>query len=196
MSRLAGGAMRPFGQLDAIIDRRHRAAAEDLAGAELGRPDRRGEFLEERLAVGSEPEQQVGHEDRHEPREALPEIGVHLLEVAVALPQRIGGFDQSRAELLAEDRLDLGRRGGGDRLGGLVAGADQHRLADDPDAHALERRPTAWRGSHRASPAPRSAARSYRGRAGRNSRARGSFSASSTLAASPIVRARMPLRSQ
>ena len=77
------------------------------------------------------------------------EIRVHLLEVAVALPQRIGRFDQGRAELAAEHRLDLGRGGGRDRLGRLLAGAHQHRLADDADAHALQRAASApWRGAH------------------------------------------------
>src|SRR5260370_21976307 len=75
-----------FGQLDAIIDRRHRAGAEDLAGGELGRADRRCEFPEQWLAIRSKAEQQVGHKDRHQPRESLPELGVHLLQVAVTLP--------------------------------------------------------------------------------------------------------------
>ena len=48
-------------------------------------------------------------------------------------------FDQRRAELVAEHRLDLGRGGGRDRHGRFFAGAHQHRLADDADAHALER---------------------------------------------------------
>ncbi len=56
-------------QRDAIVDRLHRAGAEHLAGHELGRHDRGGELLEHRLPVASEPEQQVGHEHRHEPRE-------------------------------------------------------------------------------------------------------------------------------
>ena len=52
----------------------------------------------------AEPEQQVRHEHRHEPRERLAEIDRHLLDVGIALPERIGGFDQRRAELLAEHR--------------------------------------------------------------------------------------------
>ena len=136
---IRGGRDPAFGQFDAVIDRRHRAAAEDLAGSEFGRVDRRCEFFEERLAIGAQPEQQVRHENRDEPRESLSEIGVHLFKVAITLPEGVRGFDQRRAELLAEDRLDLGRSGRSDRLGSLVAGADQHRLADDPDAYAPER---------------------------------------------------------
>ncbi len=45
-----------LGQRHQIIDRRHRAGAEDFAGRELGRPDRRGELLEQRRAVGPQPE--------------------------------------------------------------------------------------------------------------------------------------------
>ena len=56
-----------FGQFHQVVDRRHRAAAEDLAGEELGRPDRGGEFLEQRRAVRPEAEQEVGHEHRHQP---------------------------------------------------------------------------------------------------------------------------------
>ena len=48
-------------------------------------------------------------------------------------------FDQRRAELLAEHRLDLARRPLDDRFVGLDARERQHRLADDADAHALER---------------------------------------------------------
>ena len=74
------------GQRHAVIDRRHRAIAEHLAGQELGRPDRRGEFLEQGCAVLPEAEQQIRHEHRHEPRQPGAEIRIHLLEVAVALP--------------------------------------------------------------------------------------------------------------
>ena len=41
---------------------------------------------------------------------AAAEIGVHLLDVRIARPQRIGRFHQRRAELLAEHRFDLLRR--------------------------------------------------------------------------------------
>ena len=75
-----------FGQLDAIIDRGHCASAEDLAGGEFGWADRRCELPEQWLAVRSKPEQQIGHKDRHKPSEGLPEIGVHLLKIAVTLP--------------------------------------------------------------------------------------------------------------
>ena len=60
----------PLRHRDAIVDRLHRAGAEDLARQELGRHDRGGELLEDRLPVAPEPEQQVGHEDRHEPAPA------------------------------------------------------------------------------------------------------------------------------
>ena len=52
---------------------------------------------------------------------------------------RVAGLDQRRAELAAQHGLDLGRGGARDRLGRLVAGPQPHRLADDADAHALER---------------------------------------------------------
>ena len=129
---------QPVRERDAIVDRLHRAAAEDFAGRELGRHDRRREFLEERLPVCIEPEQDVGHEDRHERGQRAPEIDFHLLDFGIGLPQRIGRFDQRRAELRAEHRLDLLRDRRRDRLGGLHAGI-QHRLAHDADAHAFQR---------------------------------------------------------
>ena len=121
---IGGRRDTPFGQFNAIIDWRHCAATEDPAGSELGRPHGCSEFLKERLAVGAQPEKQVGHEDRHQPRKALSKIRAHPLEVAVGLPQRIAGFDEGRTEFLAQDRLDLGRRRNRDRSGGPVAGPD------------------------------------------------------------------------
>ncbi len=187
-----------LGQLDQIVDRRHPARAEDFSGHELGRPDRRRELLEQRLAFGIEAKEEIGHEHRYQPRQSPAEIGVHTFEVAIGLPQRIGRFDQGRTELFAEHRFDLGRGSGGDRRRRLGSGRHQHRLADDPDAHAGERPRGAGHpgvARIRGPPAPRSAAPSYRVArvviAGS-----GSFSASSTLAQSTIVRQRMPLRSQ
>ena len=63
----------------------------------------------------------------------------HRLEVGIGRPQRIGGFDQRRAEMRAEHVLDLARRRGDDRLLGHRAGRDQHRLADDAEPDALQR---------------------------------------------------------
>ena len=47
----------PLGERDAIIDRPHGAAAEELSGHEFGALDRCGEVFEYRFAVGAEPEQ-------------------------------------------------------------------------------------------------------------------------------------------
>ena len=96
----------------------------------------------------------------------------HLLDVGIALPQRIGRLHQRRAERAAEHRLDLLRGRGDDRLLGLRARRIDHRLADDADAHALQRarrRRRSSRGSRRACSAPTSAARSCRDRADRSS---------------------------
>ena len=51
------------------------------------------------------------------------------------VPQRIGRFDQGRAERAAEHGLDLLRGGRDDRLLGLRADGVDHGFADDPDAH-------------------------------------------------------------
>ena len=56
-------------------------------------------------------------------------------------PVRIGRFDQRRAQMLAEHRLDLLGGRFDDRLVRLDARERQHRLADDADAHALRARP-------------------------------------------------------
>ena len=53
-----------------------------LPGSELGRRDRGGEFLEQRLAVAAEPEQQIGHEDRHEPRQRAAEVGLSSASIS------------------------------------------------------------------------------------------------------------------
>ena len=63
-----------------------------LPGRELGRHDGGGEFLEQRLAVAVEAEQQIGHQDRHEPRQCAAEIRLHDLDFGIGGPQRIGGF--------------------------------------------------------------------------------------------------------
>ena len=115
----------PFGQLDAIVDRLHRAGAEDLAGREFGRHDRGGEIREHRRAVAPQPEQQVRHEHRHEPRQRRAEIDRHLLDVGIGRPQRIAELHQRRAELPAEHVLDLLRGRRDDRLLGLRARRDQ-----------------------------------------------------------------------
>jgi ATP-dependent helicase YprA (DUF1998 family) len=79
-----------LGQLDAIVDRLHPPAAEHPARQELGRLDRSGELLEHGLTVRAQAEQQIGHEHRDEPRERPPEIGLHDLDLRIALPKRIG----------------------------------------------------------------------------------------------------------
>ena len=124
--------------LDEIVDRLHGARAECPAGLELRRHDRRRELPEERLSVRGQPEQQIRHEDGHEPGKGAPEIGFHGLDVGIGRPERIGRFDKRSAEPAAEDGLDLAGGRGGDRLRGLPPGVE-HGFADDADAHALER---------------------------------------------------------
>ena len=129
----------PLGQRDAVVDRREGPAPEDLAGRELGRHDRGRELLEHGLAVAAEPEQDVRHEEGHQPRERAGEVRGHRLHVGIARPQAMRRLHQGRPELVAEDRLDLAGGGGDDRLLALRVTRMHHRLAHDPEAHAAER---------------------------------------------------------
>ena len=128
-----------FRQLQHVVDRLHRAGAEDFAGRELGRHDRGGEFLEHRLPVGVQPVKNIRHEHRHQPRQRGAVIDCHLLDVGIPLPQRIGRFDQRRAKLAAEHALDFVGRRRDDRHFRHRAGPHDHRLADDANAHAFQR---------------------------------------------------------
>ena len=116
-----GGCDPPFRQLDAVVDRLHGARAEDLPGHELGRHDRRRELLEQGLPVPPEPEQEIRHDEGHQPRQRAPEIRRHGLDVGIPRPQGIGRLHERRPQPAAEHRLDLLGGGGDDRLFGLRA---------------------------------------------------------------------------
>ena len=196
-SRFARRRDASLRQRDAIVDRLHRAAAEDLAGHELGRHDRGGELLEHRLAVAAQPEQQSGMNTGTSRASARRKSICICSSSGSGSHSGSDGLHQRRAELLAEHGLDLLGRRGDDRLLGLRA----RRVSID-SRMTPSRMPLS---------APRAPARAWlaygvrqhrRARHGRVGVARivvasiRSFSASSTLAQSPSVRQWMPLRSQ
>ena len=103
---LHGGEVEVRGLLDPalahgehVVDGLHVARTEDDARRELGGHDGFGEFGEERPALGREPEHDVRHEDGDEPGERAAEIRLHRLDLGVARPERVGGFQQLGAEL-------------------------------------------------------------------------------------------------
>ena len=126
-------------QRHAIVDRLHCAGAERLAGQEFGGDDGRGEFLEHRLAVGAEPEQQVGHEYRHQPRQRAAEIDRHLFARRIRRPQRIAGLDQRCAESVGQHVFDFLLGGVDDGLLSDGILRINHRLTDHAKADAFER---------------------------------------------------------
>ena len=58
-------------------------------------------------AIAAEPEQDVRHEHRDQPRQRGAIVHRHPFEIGIGRPQRIGGFHQCRAEALAEHLLDF-----------------------------------------------------------------------------------------
>ena len=114
----------------------HGALAKDLTRQELGRHDRIGKILEERLALAVEPEQDVRHDQRNKLRQSTGIVDRHDLHVGIPLPQGMAGFNQRRAEFLAEHFLDLARRCHHDRLFGFRALRIDHGFANNPDPHA------------------------------------------------------------
>ena len=143
---LHGGEVEVYRLLDPalahgehVVDGLHVARTEDDARRELGGDDGFGELSEERLALRREPEHDVGHEDGDEPRERAAEIRLHGLDFGVARPERVGGFEELRAELLAEHLFYLPARRVHDGLFRLGTPRVDHRLADDADAHPFQR---------------------------------------------------------
>ena len=128
-----------FSQLQHVVDGLHLAAAENFSRREFGRQDRSDKFLEKRPPFRRQPIENVRHENRHQPRQRDPVIDLHLLEIGVLLPQRIGRLDERGAKSTAEDGLDLSGGGGDDRHFRHRAWPHDHRLADDADAQGLQR---------------------------------------------------------
>ena len=122
-----------------VVDRLHRARPEGAARCKFRRLNRGGELGEDRLARAVQAIEELREENRDELDERPGVTGPHVLDLRIVRPERIRRVDQRRAEMCAENLVDFLRGGRGDRLVRLDAGEREHRLADDADAHPLER---------------------------------------------------------